>query len=78
MTAVANFRVGLMDSVMASRPIADAFSRANYAAAVANRVDSYWVPDHINGQTPRPLWNPKYTVAARLLQSPDEIGRAHV
>ena len=71
MTAVANFRVGLMDPVMASRPTADMFSRANYAAAVANRVDSYWVPDHINGQTPRPLWDPKYTVAARLLQSPD-------
>jgi phthiodiolone/phenolphthiodiolone dimycocerosates ketoreductase len=65
------FRVGLMDSVMAARPTADAFSRANYLAAVASRVDSYWVPDHINGQTPRPLWDPKYTAAARLLQSPD-------
>ena len=56
---------------MAARPTADAFSRANYLAAVANRVDSYWVPDHINGQTPRPLWGPKYTAAAPLLQSPD-------
>jgi phthiodiolone/phenolphthiodiolone dimycocerosates ketoreductase len=64
-------RVGLMDSVMAGRPTADAFTRANYLAAVAGRVDSYWVPDHINGQTPRPLWDPKYTAAARLLQSPD-------
>jgi hypothetical protein len=42
-------RVGLMDPVMAARPTADAFSRANYLAAVAGRVDSYWVPDHING-----------------------------
>jgi phthiodiolone/phenolphthiodiolone dimycocerosates ketoreductase len=65
------FRVGLMDPVMAARPTADAFTRANYLAAVAGRVDSYWVPDHINGQTPRPLWDPKYTAAARLLQSPD-------
>ncbi|NKZ11394.1 LLM class flavin-dependent oxidoreductase [Mycolicibacterium septicum DSM 44393] len=65
------FRVGLMDPVMAARPTADAFTRANYLAAVANRVDSYWVPDHINGQTPRPLWDKKYTVAARLMQSPD-------
>lgn len=64
-------RVGLMDSVMAARSTVDAFSRANYLAAVANRVDSYWVPDHINGQTPRPLWDPKYTAAARLLRSPD-------
>ncbi|MFV8053029.1 LLM class flavin-dependent oxidoreductase [Mycobacterium sp. 48b] len=65
------FRVGLMDPVMAARPTADAFTRANYLAAVANRVDSYWVPDHINGQTPKPLWDKKYTVASRLLQSPD-------
>jgi hypothetical protein len=35
------FRVGLMDSVMAARPTVDAFSRASYLAAVANRVDSY-------------------------------------
>jgi phthiodiolone/phenolphthiodiolone dimycocerosates ketoreductase len=60
-----------MDPVMAARPTVDAFSRANYLAAVANRVDSYWVPDHINGQTPRPLWDPKYTAAARILRSPD-------
>ena len=64
-------RVGLMDPVMAARVRVDAFSRANYLGAVANRVDSYWVPDHINGQTPRPLWDPKYTAAARLLRSPD-------
>jgi len=43
----------------------------SYRAAVVDRVDSYWVPDHINGQTPRPLWDPKYTAAARLLRSPD-------
>ncbi len=56
---------------MAARVRVDAFSRANYLGAVANRVDSYWVPDHINGQTPRPLWDPKHTAAARLLRSPD-------
>src|SRR6478609_2704675 len=60
-----------MDPVMAARVRVDAFSRANYLGAVANRVDSYWVPDHINGQTPRPLWDPKYTASARLLRSPD-------
>lgn len=68
---MSRFRVGLMDSVMAGRPTVDAFSRANYLGAVANRVDSYWIPDHINGQTPRPLWDKKYTTAARLLRSPD-------
>jgi phthiodiolone/phenolphthiodiolone dimycocerosates ketoreductase len=68
---MAGFRVGLMDPVMAARPTVDAFSRANYLGAVASRVDSYWVSDHINGQTPRPLWDKKYTTAARLLRSPD-------
>jgi len=68
---VSRFRVGLMDSILAGRPSVDSYSRASYLAAVANRVDSYWVPDHINGQTPRPLWDPKYTASARLLRSPD-------
>ena len=65
------FRVGLMDLILAGRPSVDTYSRVSYDAAVVNRVDSYWVPDHINGQTPRPLWDPKYTAAARLLRSPD-------
>jgi len=69
--SVAGIRVGLMDPVMAARGRVDAVSRASYLGAVANRVDSYWVPDHINGQTPRSLWEPKYTVAARMLRSPD-------
>ena len=64
-------RVGLMDPVMAARPSADTFSRMSYLSAAASRVDSYWVPDHINGVTPRPLWDPKYTATARLLRSPD-------
>ena len=68
---MAGFGVGLMDPVVAARPTVDAYSRANYFSAVANRVDSYWVPDHINGQTPRPIWDAKYTASARLLRSPD-------
>jgi phthiodiolone/phenolphthiodiolone dimycocerosates ketoreductase len=68
---VSRFRVGLMNSILAGRPSVDTYSRASYRAAVANRVDSYWVPDHINGQTPRPLWDKNYTAAARLLRSPD-------
>jgi len=48
------FRVGLMDPVMAARPTADALSRMSYLSAAASRVDSYWVPDHINGVTWRP------------------------
>jgi len=68
---MAGLGVGLMDPVMAARPTVDAFSRASYLGAVASLLDSYWVPDHINVQTPRPLWDKKYTASARLLKSPD-------
>ncbi|MET1083878.1 MAG: LLM class flavin-dependent oxidoreductase, partial [Burkholderiales bacterium] len=34
--------------------------------AVANRVDSFWVPDHLNALFPRSIWAPKYCGAARL------------
>src|ERR1700754_2260956 len=60
-----------MDLILAGRPSVDSDSRASYLAAVANRVDSYWVTGLINGQTPRPLWDPKYTASAHLLRSPD-------
>jgi phthiodiolone/phenolphthiodiolone dimycocerosates ketoreductase len=63
------FRVGLMDPVVAARPTADTFSRMSYLSAAASRVDSYWVPDHINGVTPRPLWDPKYTASVRILRT---------
>ncbi len=41
-----------MDSILAGRPSVDTYSRVSYRAAVVDRVSSYWVPDHINGQTP--------------------------
>ena len=47
---MSRFRVGLMDSILAERPAVEAYSHASYLAAVVNRVDSYWVPDHINGR----------------------------
>lgn len=68
---MAGMRVGLMDPVMAARGRVDAISRASYLGAVLNDVDSYWVPDHINGQTPRPLWAPRYMLSSRLFRSPD-------
>src|ERR1700738_4677622 len=65
------FRVGLTDPIIAARPAADSFTRANYLGAVASRVDSFWVPDHLNSLFPRSLWNPKYSGLARLLPSAD-------
>jgi phthiodiolone/phenolphthiodiolone dimycocerosates ketoreductase len=49
-----------------ARPAVDSLTRANYVAAVANRVDSFWVPDHLNALFPRSIWTPKYCGAARL------------
>lgn len=66
-----DFKVGLMDPIIASRPTVDTFTRATYLSAVANRVDSFWVPDHLNALFPRALWQPKFSGAARILPSAD-------
>ena len=65
------FRVGLMDPIIAARPAADTFTRANYLSALAGRVDSFWVPDHLNALFPRSLWQPKYAGGARILPTAD-------
>jgi phthiodiolone/phenolphthiodiolone dimycocerosates ketoreductase len=68
---MSKFRVGLTDPIIAARPVAESFTRANYLGAVASRVDSFWVPDHLNSLFPRSLWNAKYSGAAKLLPSAD-------
>ncbi|GAA3528031.1 LLM class flavin-dependent oxidoreductase [Mycolicibacterium helvum] len=65
-------RVGMMDPIVAARPRVDFLTRANYAAAAAARLDSFWVPDHLNSLFPRSLWNnPKYCGGANLLPRGD-------
>ena len=64
-------RVGVMDTALVSRPAVNSLTRANYIAAVANRVDSFWVPDHLNALFPRSIWAPKYCGAARLVPRAD-------
>src|SRR6476619_6831549 len=65
------FRVGVADPIIAARPAADTFTRANYLGAVANRVDSFWVVDHLNQLWPRSLWKQKYCGATKLLPTFD-------
>ena len=65
------FRVGVMDLIIAARPAADTFTRANYFGALANRVDSFWVPDHLNGLLPQSLWMQKYSGATKLIPTLD-------
>ena len=68
---MAKFRVGIMDPIIAARPAVDSFTRASYLSAVASRVDSFWVPDHLNALFPRVLWQPKYCGGAKILPSAD-------
>ena len=65
------FRVGITDGIIVSRPRAETFTRANYLNALANRADSFWVPDHLNGIVPRSLWKQKYSGATKLVPSID-------
>ena len=64
-------RVGIVDPIIAARPAADTFTRANYVSAVASRVDSLWVPDHLNQLFPRSLWKQKYCGATKLIPTLD-------
>jgi phthiodiolone/phenolphthiodiolone dimycocerosates ketoreductase len=65
------FRVGVADPILAARPSAETFTRANYLGALANRVDSFWVPDHLNQLFPRSLWKQKYCGATQLIPKVD-------
>ncbi len=64
-------RVGIVDPIIAARPAADTVTRANYLSAVASRVDSFWVPDHLNHLFPRSLWKQKYCGATKLIPTLD-------
>ena len=68
---MSGLRVGVLDFIIAGRPAAETLTRANYISAVASRVDSFWVPDHLNALFPRSLWQPKYCGAAKILPSAD-------
>ena len=68
---VSDFRVGVVDPIIAGRPGADTFIRINYLSAVARGVDSFWVPDHLNQLLPRSLWDQKYCGLARFMPRND-------
>jgi phthiodiolone/phenolphthiodiolone dimycocerosates ketoreductase len=65
------FRVGITDGGIAARGVAKAATQANYLAATASRVDSFWVPDHLNSLAPRSLWTPEHCGAAKLIPRTD-------
>jgi phthiodiolone/phenolphthiodiolone dimycocerosates ketoreductase len=44
-----------------------------YLSAAVSRVDSFWVPDHLNALFPRSVWSPKYCGASKLVPSADAV-----
>ena len=68
---MARFGVGIMDFSLVSRPTPESLTRATYLNALANRVDSLWLPDHLNGLFPRSLWKQKYCGATKLVPTLD-------
>src|SRR4051794_40419148 len=70
---MSTLRVGIMDPIIAARPTAGTFTRVSYLSALAARVDSFWVPDHLNALFPRSLWSPKYSDAAKFVPAADAV-----
>src|SRR6478672_7727058 len=69
------FRVGLADLLICTGLGPMAMTRANYLAAAATRIDSFWVPDHLNALMPRSIGTAKYIgySGAKLMPRPDAI-----
>jgi phthiodiolone/phenolphthiodiolone dimycocerosates ketoreductase len=59
-------KVGLLDQLVNARHSPTASVRASYLTAVASRIDSLWVPDHLNSLLPRAITTPQCLGAAKL------------
>jgi phthiodiolone/phenolphthiodiolone dimycocerosates ketoreductase len=72
---MSGFRVGLANLLVHTRFGPTAMTRSNYLTAVASRVDSFWVPDHLNALVPRSMVTAKHVgaAAAKLFPRPDAI-----
>jgi phthiodiolone/phenolphthiodiolone dimycocerosates ketoreductase len=64
-------KVGLASEILNARYSPTAVVRTNYLTAVASRVDSLWVPDHLNSLMPRAIATPQYLGAAKLIPKID-------
>ena len=67
------FKVGLAEQLVNTRYSPTALVRASYLTAVATRMDSFWLPDHLNALFPRSIATPKYVGAARLVPKVDAL-----
>ena len=60
------FKVGLAEQLLNTRYSPTALAQTSYLTAVATRMDSFWLPDHLNAMFPRSIATPKYLGGARL------------
>ena len=60
------FKVGLAQELLHTRYSPTALVRAGYLTAAATRLDSFWLPDHLNSLFPRSIATSKNVGAARL------------
>ena len=60
------FKVGLTEPPVNTRYSPTAAVRASYLTAVATRMDSFWLGDHLNALFPRSIATPKYLGGAKL------------
>ena len=68
---MSGFRVGLASEIPNTRYSPTALVRGNYLTAVASRIDSLWVPDHLNSLMPRAIATPQYLGGAKLIPKID-------
>ncbi|MDT5281595.1 MAG: phthiodiolone/phenolphthiodiolone dimycocerosates ketoreductase, partial [Mycobacterium sp.] len=68
---MSGFKVGLADQLVNARYSPTALVRASYLTAAAARIDSLWLPDHLNSLTPRAIATPQYLGAAKLIPKID-------
>ena len=64
-------KVGLASEILNARYSPTAVVRANYLTAVASRIDSLWVPDHLNSLILRAIATPQYLGGAKLIPKID-------
>jgi phthiodiolone/phenolphthiodiolone dimycocerosates ketoreductase len=68
---MSRFRIGLATELFNARHSPTALVRAGYLSALASRIDSFWVPDHLNSLLPRAIATPRYLGAAKLVPKVD-------
>jgi phthiodiolone/phenolphthiodiolone dimycocerosates ketoreductase len=65
------FKVGLIEQPLHTRYSPTALVSASYLTAIGTRMDSFWLPDHINSLFPPSVMTSKYVGTARLAPNID-------